>query len=259
MRKTTLIIMVALLAFPALAAVQAVNETRSAAPDGVVAIQVLAGSISVAGWDRAEVNVTGRIDGEDYELKIEDSGKRTSISVEPIRKSMHHLDDTMELEIRVPHGGRVEAETLSADVTVEAVSGAVTVNSVSGTVEISGAVPEADVSTVSGTLILSTSTELRRGKFNSVSGTIVLKSELSPDGSFSFETVSGNIELHLPAGTSAEFDIESFSGDIENDFGQEATRTSEYLPSKSLEFSIGGGGASVSVSTINGDVELIRD
>ncbi len=259
MRKTTPIILVILLAFPALAAVRAVDETRSASPDGVVAIQVLAGSISVAGWDRAEIKITGTIDDEDYELKIEDSGKRTSISVEPIKKSMDHLDDTMELEIRVPRGSRVEAETLSAGVTIEAVSGAVTVDSVSGTVEISGAVPEADLSTVSGTLIVSTSTELRRGDFNSVSGTIKLDSALSPDGSFSFQTVSGDIELRLPSGTSAEFDIETFSGDIENDFGQEAVKTSKYLPSKSLEFSIGGGGASVSVSTINGKVELVRD
>jgi DUF4097 and DUF4098 domain-containing protein YvlB len=259
MRKTTLIIMVALLAFPALAAVQTVDETRSAAPDGVVAVQVLAGSISVSGWDRDEVKVTGKIDDEYYELEIEGSGQRTSISVEPIKKSMDHLDDTVELEILVPRGGRVEAETLSADVTVEAMSGAVTVSSVSGTVKISGAVPEADLSTVSGTLIVSTSTELRRGDFNSVSGTIKLNAELSPDGSFSFETVNGDIELHIPAGTSAEFDIESFSGDIENDFGEEAVKTSEYLPSKSLEFSIGGGGASVSVSTINGNVKLIQD
>jgi len=259
MRKTTVIILAALLVVPALAASRTVDETRPAAPDGVVEIEVLAGSISVMGWERAEVNVTGTIDDEEVKLEIEDSGKRTTISVEPLGRSMIKLNSKMELEIRVPRGSRIEAESLSAGFAVEAISGAVTIESISGAVEISGAVPKIEVSTVSGPITVSPSVELQSGECQSVSGNIRLKAMLSPDGDFSFETVSSNIELRLPSGTSAEFEIETFNGDIQNDFGPAAEKTSQYLPSKSLEFSIGGGGASVSVSSINGSVELIQD
>jgi DUF4097 and DUF4098 domain-containing protein YvlB len=259
MRKTTLIILVVLLVLPAIAATRTLDEIRPAAPDGVVAVQALAGSISVAGWERDEVGVTGTIDDEAVELEIEESGKRTSISVGPLEDSLDSLSGTMELKIRVPRGSRVEAESLSAGVAVEAVSGAVTINTISGEVEITGAVPDVDLSTVSGTINVSPSVELRRGEFNSVSGNIKLNSALSPDGNFSFEAVSGTIELHLPSATSAEFDIETFSGDIQNDFGPEAVKTNQYLPSKSLEFSIGGGGATVTISSINGNVKLVQD
>jgi DUF4097 and DUF4098 domain-containing protein YvlB len=225
----------------------------------VVEIQAIAGSISVMGWERAEVHVTGTLDDEEVELVIEDSGKRMSISVEPLERSMHELSSKMELEIQVPRGSRIEAESISAEFAVEAISGAVTVESISGAVEISGAVPKIEVSTISGPITISPSVELQSGECQSVSGNIMLKAMLSPDGDFSFETVSSNIELRLPSGTSAEFEIETFNGDIQNDFGPAAEKTSQYLPSKSLEFSIGGGGASVSIASINGNVELVQD
>jgi DUF4097 and DUF4098 domain-containing protein YvlB len=259
MRKTTVIILATLLVVPAIAATRTVDETRPAAPDGVIEIQVLAGSISVSGWERAELNVTGTIDDEEVEFEIKNSGKRTSISVEPLGRSLDKLSGTMELEIRVPRGSRIEAESLSAGFAVEAINGAVTIESISGAVEISGAVPKIEVSTINGLITISPSAELLSGDCQSVSGNIRLKAMLSPDGNFSFETVSGNIELRLPSGTSAEFNVETFNGDIQNDFGPAAEKTSPYLPSKSLEFSIGGGGASVSVSSINGNVQLVRD
>jgi len=251
--------MTLLLAVPVLAATRTVDETLPAAPDGVVSIQALAGSISVMGWDRAEVNVTGTLDDEAIELKIKESGQRTTISAEPIEDADDHLSGTVDLEIRVPRGGRLETETISADVTVEAIDGTVTIESISGAVKVAGNVPEAEVSTVSGQIIITSSAELQGGEFQSVAGNIKLKGMLSADGSFSFETVSGNIELHLPGGTSAEFEVETFNGDIENDFGQKAEKTSKYLPSKRLEFSLGGGGASVSVNSINGSVRLVQD
>jgi DUF4097 and DUF4098 domain-containing protein YvlB len=259
MKKTILIVLAALLVIPAVAAARTVDETRSASPGGVVAIEVLSGDISIIGWDRSEVNVTGTIDDELYELKIKESEQRTTISVEPRGNKLELEDGDVDLEIRVPSGGRLEAETLSAGVTVEAVSGAVTIESISGMVRVEGAVPEAEVSTVSGTIVISSSAELQEGEFQSVSGSIKLKGMLSADGDFAFETVSGNIELHLPAGTSAEFEVETFNGDIKNDFGPAAEKTSKYLPAKSLEFSIGGGGASVSVTSINGSVKLVQD
>jgi hypothetical protein len=259
MKKTTLVLVALLLAVPVLAATRTVDETRPADPDGVVSIQALAGSISVMGWDRAEVNVTGTFDDEAIELKIKESGQRTTISAEPIEDARKSLDGTVDLEIRIPRGGRLETETISAGVTVEAIDGSVTIESVSGEVRIDGDVPEADVSTVSGQITITSSAELQGGEFQSVAGNIKLKGMLSSDGSFSFETVSGDIELHLPAGTSAEFEVETFNGDIASDFGQEPEKTSKYLPSMSMEFSLGGGGASVSVNSINGSVRLVQD
>jgi hypothetical protein len=258
MKKIILIAICALLVMPVFAAARAVDETREAAAAGVVTIELLAGEIRVAGWERAEVRVKGTIDDDAVELDMEQSGQRTTISVKPLGDSLKSFGDKVDLEIHMPRGSRLEVESLSADVTVEAIDGAVTIEAVSGEVNIAGALPEAEVSTMSGNIVISSSAELRGGEIQSVSGDIVLKGMLSADGRFGFQTVSGNIELHLPSSISAEFEVETLSGDIRNDFGPAAERSSQFFPSKSLEFSIGGGGASVSVTSVSGNVNLIQ-
>jgi len=238
-----------------------IDETVAADPDGEVSVELIAGSIHVIGWDRAEVRVTGTIGDDVEEVDISSSGGDVSIEVE-LRE---HDDDSedrsfndaaADLEIRVPAGCLVEVESISADIEVEDVRGAVDLESISGEVSVEGAPREAELATVSGRIVLSSDEPLNEGDFESVSGNIKVRTALAPGGDFSFETVSGNIELRLPGNTSADFDIETFSGGIENEFGPEAKRDSEYAPGKSLQFTAGGGDADVEIESFSGKIEL---
>ena len=62
--------------------------------------------------------------------------------------------------------------------------------------------------------------------------------------------------IALPANVAADFSVSTFSGSVDNAFGPPATRVGEHTPEKELEFSTGGGGASVSIHTLSGGVTL---
>jgi len=257
-------ILLSLVLTPALAD-RPVNETVPAESDGEVSIELIAGSIRVIGWDRAEVQVSGTVGDDVEEVEVSSSGGRVSIEVELPdrdrgsngRRSFNDAD--AELEIRVPAGSRVEVEAISADVEIKQVRGAVDIECISGDVRVEGAMREAQVATVSGDIVVVSDEPLRDGDFESVSGDIELRAALAPGGDFSLESVSGNVTLRLPANTSAEFDVETFSGKILNEFGPEAERSSEYTPEQELEFTTGGGDASVEVESFSGRIELRID
>ena len=50
-----------------------------------------------------------------------------------------------------------------------------------------------------------------------------------------------------------------FSGDIDNELGPAAVRSGEYVPSKSLEFTLGSVAARVSVESFSGNVKLLHN
>ena len=244
---------------PALAG-RAVDETRPVSADAEVSVELIAGSVRIIGWDRDEVWITGTIGDDVEELDVSSSSDRVSIEVVLPDDGRRRLRDAgADLEIHVPTGSSVETETISADVSVEGVSGALELESVSGDITIEGAMREIEAATVSGDIHLTSDDPLREGEFASVSGDIEFRAALDANGEFSFASVSGDIELRLPSNTSAEFSIETFSGRIDNEFGPQAEKDSEYLPSKSLEFSIGSGSASVEAESFSGRVSLRMD
>ena len=63
------------------------------------------------------------------------------------------------------------------------------------------------------------------------------------------------ITLWVPANASADYEIETFSGRIENDFGPEPKKA-DFLPAKSLSFSVGSGSADVEITAVSGTIRL---
>ena len=235
-----------------------VDETRPASPDGEISIELISGDVKIRGWDRDEVHVTGTIGDDVEELEISATDGEIRIEVElPNKRNIR--DGDADLEIRVPVGSSVEAETISADLSIEGIDGAVEMESVSGDIEIEGAVHEAEVATVSGDIRLHSDASMRDGEFATVSGDIHFRGPLAAGGDFTFEAVSGDIELELPSNTSAEFSVETFSGTIDNEFGPKPTKDSKYLPAKSLYFTEGSGSANVEIDAFSGRVKLRID
>jgi DUF4097 and DUF4098 domain-containing protein YvlB len=236
-----------------------VDETVKAAPNGEVQISLVAGSVTLIGWDRAEVKATGTIDEDIEEFEITSDGKDVSIEIEPIRDNYRGSDRAAHLEIHVPRGASLDLEAVSAEIDVSDVAGEIGVESVSGTVRIRAPVRRVSVESVSGTIRVDAQDTLRSASFETVSGVIELRGRLASSGSFDFESVSGEVVLRLPADTDAEFDVETFSGGIDNDFGQRPTKVSPYLPGQKLAFTLGSGGAQVSIEVFSGRVRLIKE
>jgi len=257
MNKQALIILASLLILCGAVAAKDVDETVALDPKGVVDIELIAGKLTITGWEKSEVRVTGTIDEDREELDISGSGSRVSIELEPLR-GRHDSHHGAELDIRVPMGARLDIEAISADVSIEDVEGEMEVEVVSGPLVIRGGALTIAATSVSGKIDV-VADILLDGDFECLSGKIDVTAALDPKGEFNFEVFSGNLTLRLPSDTSAEFDIETFSGDIVNEFGPKARKTSDFLPAKVLSFSTGSGGAEVSIETFQGSVKLIKD
>lgn len=254
MKKPGVLAIVLTAAISMTIASEKVDKRLPAAKDGLVTIENVAGSVRVNGWDRDEVEVTGMLGKETKELVFTNTGNRTTIRVE----LPQHVRDVegSDLVIQVPRSSRVEIRVVSATAAVTDLQGELSIESVSGDVEATGAVREAEISTVSGTIQFKTDGTLEKGLFKTVSGKIDVAALLGTAGRFRFETVSGPVDLRLPKRTSADFEVSSFSGDITSDFGEKPTKRDQYLPSQDLNFSLGGGGARVSVKTLSGSIHL---
>ncbi len=279
------------LALPAMA--EEVERSLDAASDGHVDVSNISGSVTIKGWSRDQVEVTGELGRNVEELILQRDGDRVTIKVKVPRKGGRGIES--DLHIKVPVGSSINVGTVSADIEVmklrgdqklQSVSGDIDTETegadisaevVSGDIEIRGTGRDAEtrVGAVSGDLMLvrvagvvegGTVTgdmivddgSFDRANMHTVNGEILFNSELRKGGKLSAEAVNGTIDLKFAGEVSARFEFDTLNGDIENCFGPKAKRTSKYTPGWSLNFQEGGGDGTVSASTVNGDIIVCR-
>lgn len=285
------VIGVAALALATTANAREVDESIDAAADGHVDIINISGSIEVYGWSKNSVEVTGELGDRVDELILERNGDKVLVKVKVPRNNSNNISS--DLEIHVPAGSSIDVSTVSADITSEDVEGEQTLHTVSGDVitqaadgdisaqSVSGDVDvtgdgsdiETEANTVSGDVTVigvsgavtaeavSGDIDVRDGTFeratlNSVNGEIDFQAGLANGGKLTIETVNGEVDVQFDGDVSAKFDIETFNGDINNCFGPKAERTSKYAPGWELSFTQGDGDGRVTITTLNGDVDI---
>ena len=291
MKKLIAITLSFLLAMPVMA--EEVDERLDAAPDGQVDISNIAGSVTVTGWSRDAVEVTGTLGRNVEELIFERKKDKVTVKVKVPRHGGRGIDS--DLHINVPQNSSIDVSAVSADIDVTDVLGEqrlhtvsgdvstesagndVEAQSVSGDVEVDGdkSDTETNASTVSGDVTLfrvsgTVSAEsvtgrvivdegsFSRADLNVVNGELLFQAELRKGGKLSAETVNGAVDVELVGDVSAKIDVSTINGRIRNCFGPEPERTSKYAPGWSLRFTEGDGDARVDISTVNGGVKLCR-
>ena len=292
MKKTIIATSLACL-LTATAFAEEVDRTIDASSDGHVDVSNISGSVTVHGWTRDSVEVTGTLGRNVEELILERDGDKVLIKVKVPRRGGRGIES--DLRISVPQNssldvGAVSADidvsdiageqslhTVSGDVTTEYAGADMTAESVSGDVEVSGnnADGEVSASTVSGDVTLfrvsgkieaeSVSGDVvvdegsfDRAELGTVNGEVIFRGELRDDGKLSVETINGSVDIDFVGDVSARFSVDTFNGGINNCFGPKAERTSKYAPGWELEFSQGDGSGRVDVSTMNGRVSICK-
>jgi DUF4097 and DUF4098 domain-containing protein YvlB len=125
---------------------------------------------------------------------------------------------------------------------------------VSGDVEARDLRSDVTAGTVSGDVVVSTTGVARA---SAVSGSLDIQMGGLDWRDLSFHTVSGDITLRLPESFAAEVDFESVSGDLDSDFEVRLNATRRRWVGQKLRGTIGdGGGRSLSLNTVSGDVRL---
>ena len=273
---------------------EAVNKTLDADANGTVNVSNISGSVTVEGWDRNQVEVTGELGNGVKELIFERSGKEIVIKVKVPR--FNTRDASATLMIHVPQNSALEVSTVSANIDAKGVQGAQELQSVSGNVTTISYGASIELGTVSGDVTVSgngtaADVELgsvsgdihatnlggelsggtvsgdvkieqgayRKAKLETTSGKVVFYAGLAEGGKLSAESVNGSVDLKFSGAVDAEFEVETFNGKIKNCFGPEAVRSSEYAPGWELRFTEGAGNGSVSVDTLNGSVRICKD
>jgi len=144
-------------------------------------------------------------------------------------------DVSIDMEVRVPKGMRVSANSVSGDVSISGAEGTIRAGSVSGNVRVDQ-VRAASV------------------RASSVSGDIdVTIDALTGDGDLEFSSVSGNVTATLPKDINADVTMRSVSGSLDSDF---PLTLSGRMSRRSLDARIGKGGRNLDVHTVSGDVRL---
>lgn len=291
MKRLTVIVLSTLLAMPAVA--EEVDRRLDAAPDGEVYVSNISGSITINGWSRNEVEVTGEIGRNVEELIFERDGDKITVKVKVPRNSGRGIES--DLNIQVPEGSSIDVGTVSADIEVEDVKGEQKLNTVSGDIDTEGGQSDISAGAVSGDIEVSGQRQEAETRVNSVSGDVTLfrvagtvsaesvsgdvivdegsfdrvglntvngeilfRGQLRDGGKLKAETVNGSVDLEFSGDVSGRFEVDTFNGDIDNCFGPKPERTSKYTPGWEWSHEDDKGDARVDVSTLNGDVTICR-
>jgi DUF4097 and DUF4098 domain-containing protein YvlB len=279
-------------ALPAMAgATDSVDRRVPAEANGEVVISNVSGTVTVRGWDRNEVHVTGQLDEGVQRLDVEAAGSgRIIVKVVLPRGSTN--DGEANIDVQVPKNSTVEVSAVSADVSSRGVLGTQRLNSVSGEVSadiagdnssvrsvsgditvrgggkplvlrVSSVSGNIDASNISGKLDLVTVSGDARAQMGeasdirgrTTSGDLDLRARLAPNGRIDVEAVSGDMELRI-ANSGVALEIESFSGDIFGCLAKGVERVSKYGPGKRLDTRTGDASARVRAKTLSGDVDI---
>ena len=257
MKKTILFTLLVLLALPAAAGTVSVDESRKADSDADITIELIAGEVRIVGWSRNEVRVQGTINDRWETLEVDGDSGDISIEIMPPDGSHRNVKLEADLKISVPAGAEISFESVSAPLIVEDLKGSLSVESVSGNIKVSGTLEELSIESISAVVDLDIGAT-DSVEIETVSGKIDVRGDLRPDSDYSISAVSGVITLYVPSGASADYEIETFSGSIDNDFGPKPKKA-DFLPSKSLSFSVGSGSADVEISAVSGTIRLKAD
>jgi DUF4097 and DUF4098 domain-containing protein YvlB len=275
-----------------------IDETRNVDADARIDVSNIKGQVTISGWDKSSVSITGSLGDGAKAVKIDGGGSHLSIKVEPPDKqgwfnwgSESRMGDTT-LDIKVPRGAEMHVEVVSADVALTGVAGrALNVNSVSGKLRLETTAKEVGVESVSGNVDIDGKSE--RGHLETVSGNIrarglggqvkleTVSGDIDSEGGDYREinagTVSGDINLRGTPSKDARVEVETMSGDVHlylpSDIAAHLHATSfsgsirsdfgkvkeeDHGPGSSLDTTLGSGDARVQLQTFSGDIEVRR-
>lgn len=268
---------------------QQTDTTVAVRPGGSLQLENRQGSVTVRTWDRSELRVRARHDGQ-ARVRIDATGRPASdIRVESDGWRRGGVR-TIDYEVTVPRrfsvnlegvSLRIDVADLEGDVGAESINGAVTVRGVNGdirieamqsrvtvtssrgslsaegtneSIQVDGFEGDIAVDNVNGNLIL-TGISARRVTAETVNGRVEFSGTLHADGRYALSTHNGDVILGVPDGTNATIEIETFLGSIDAEFPVEMRRSGRNRAS----FAIGdGGGARVSIESFGGPIRIRR-
>jgi len=205
------------------------------------------GGASIKGWTRGDVLVRTRVEGwgsTDAEAKaiasqvlIDTSGGRVQARGPESDKSNNNSGWSISYEIFVPQSTNLSVTTVNGGISISDVRGNLHFEATNGGINLKRLAGEVEGATVNGGVNIELAGATWQGN------TIDVK------------TRNGGVNISVPENFSAHFQTETVNGSLQSDF---PLTISGDLKSRNHDFTIGGGGPMIHVTTTNGGVKLKR-
>ena len=244
------------------ASAQDFQRNYNLASGGSVSVRNISGDVIVTGYDGQAIIVTGIKSGRDRDkVSFDDrtTGNAVDVRVDyPDRCENCHVD--VRFEVKVPRNisfkfnsfssvsGNVTVTGVTGELSARTVSGETTVNNVNGSVNASSVSGDVHVGKVEGTV---------SAKSTSGSVEVEIVSLEGGAGSMEFASVSGDVSVKLPGNLDAEVKLSSLSGHLKTDFPL-TIEESKYGTGRKAAGRVGNGSRNLKISTVSGDVSLLR-
>jgi len=216
------------------------------AADQVIDVRSLSGEIHATGYDGAEVEVVAEKSGSDSgSVHIEVIPSADGVIICAVYPGMN--DDCRSRNTGERHGIRARVDfTVKVPRNIRFVG-----STVNGSLEATGLARRAKVSSVNGSVHVSTA---EWAEASTVNGSVIARfGRADWPGRLHLATVNGRIELEVAGDLNAEVSTSSVNGSVQTDF----TITVEgRMRRGSMHGVIGRGGRELELTTVNGDMEL---
>jgi len=251
---------------------------------GTVDLSLVAGKITVRGWELADVKVVAST--QNGSLRFDATPNRVTLRVEREQEGASSRG-AASYDVSVPRGTRLRLQAGSGNVTVSGSQGEISATSVGGAINVSGARRQVALESVFGPITASQiSGDLRAqnvsgsiraenvsgrleawtvngairvigGRSNdirteTVGGDIVYAGPVARGGTYDFESHSGTIRITIPPG--AHFRLETVSGTVQTDFPNGTAPAGRRPKGGRVEFTTGDGRAQVTARTFSGRI-----
>jgi DUF4097 and DUF4098 domain-containing protein YvlB len=227
------------------------HQTYPLSAKGRVALSNINGSVKISAWDRNEVKVDAvkraRTPERLREAHINVDANSGSIEIETEYPEYRWTDrDTerhenpasVEYTLTVPRGARIEEVNLvNGGLDIEGLGGPVHASSVNGRVTARNLSGPVNLSVVNGRL---------EATLDGLNGA----------GSINLSAVNGPLVATIPSDSNATLHADTVHGSISNDFNL-PVRVGEYV-GRELAGRLGQGGTRVSLSNVNGSIQIKR-
>lgn len=220
------------------------TQTFPLAADGQLSLENVNGDVTIEAWDRGEVMIATVIEAkteaslEDVEIRIDAGENRIHVETVYSEKRRKRYDAAeVDYTIHMPRTAHVrELDLVNGSVTLSGLAGNVSAEIVNGRAEARELAGDIEMTTVNGSLKVSLS-------------------RLAAGQSIELESVNGSLDLLIPGDADADVEAETVHGHIRNDFGLHEKRD-ESAGSAAVQGTLGRGGASVQLETVNGSIDI---
>ena len=266
-----------------------VNQSLSVTSKGIVFVEIPRGVISIEGWDKPEIIITGELDDTIKQLTFKTKPEKTLIKADTEGKQ--HWGDASTLKIMMPKHSQlhfkgidtsfnisklshiIQGKTITGDVIVSQVQGKVLLSVVSGNVELVDSSGLAKVQSVSGEVEFSGNFEQAFLKsmsgditadisgtnqltLKSVSGDTLVSGQIKDKAQLKLSSVNGDIVYLSAKELNAQCQMVSqFGGEINNQLTDDMPQESS-LHKKTLSFVSGDGSGELIMNTVTGSITI---